>query len=271
MASFIGLRKAQGAQIGFVPTMGALHQGHISLIQAARKDSDIVVCSIFVNPTQFNDPSDLLKYPRTIEKDMAMLLQQGCDVLFYPDVSEMYTEQKAEKWDFGFLGSTLEAASRPGHYDGVATIVERLFKAVNPHRAYFGQKDYQQCMVVQSMIEQKQLPVELVICPTLREPNGLAMSSRNVRLSAAEREASALIYQVLQQISQQKFITPIAEVVEAAKNKLAQLPDSRIDYLVVVNARDLSPVNNWDDAPALVALAAVYVGEVRLIDNMLIS
>jgi pantoate--beta-alanine ligase len=253
---WLDVQQKMGKKIGFVPTMGALHQGHISLISASKKENSITACSIFVNPTQFNNPQDLEKYPVTIEKDIDMLEEAGCDVLFLPSVTEIYPTgfQPDRHYELGFLESLLEGEFRPGHFQGVCMVVDRLLQLVNPDRLYLGQKDYQQCMVINKLVELtgKKEQTEVKICPTLRETNGLAMSSRNLRLSETERKTAATIYRSLN------------------KDAMNMLEDAgfRIDYFYIGDACNLSPVHTWDGKQKLVALVAVFLNEVRLIDNL---
>jgi pantoate--beta-alanine ligase len=256
--------------IGFVPTMGALHQGHISLIEQSKKYCDITVCSIFVNPTQFNNASDLENYPRLIENDMKLLLENGCDVLFQPNVREMYPNglQKNEE-DYGQVVSLYEGLHRPGHFDGVITVVARLFDIVKPHKSFFGQKDYQQCMVVAELMKRKFPEIELHICPILREENGLAMSSRNLRLNHDEKSDALFIYKALEHIKLEFGQKDLALLIEEAKQIINASRLLSIEYLDVANAINLEPIENSNTKA--VALAAVHCGPVRLIDNILLN
>lgn len=259
--------------IGFVPTMGALHQGHLSLIDAARKESDYTVCSIFVNPTQFNDPEDFKRYPIQIDRDLEMLLEAKCDVAFVPNVEEIYPHGTLAKVDIdlGFIGTTLEAAHRPGHFEGVLQVVKRLLDIVQPDKLFLGQKDYQQCMVLQRLVQHCQLPVEVVICPTLREPDGLAMSSRNVRLSAEERSAAVKLSKALNAIREHIRQTPLDELLSEQQTMLSADPLISVEYLVVVHGETLEPVDTYKQTVPLTALVAAKVGPVRLIDNLIIT
>lgn len=270
---FLTSKRAQKLRIGFVPTMGALHNGHLSLIKKAKSDNDIVVCSIFVNPTQFNNADDLAKYPRPIENDIKILLENGCDVLFYPEVSEMYADNETvAAQNYGFVTQTLEGYFRPGHFDGVLTIVKKLFDVVEPNNAYFGQKDYQQCAVVNQLIKRNNIPVQLQICPTLREPDGLAMSSRNVRLTAEERTIAAAIPQALFMIKDSFRHQSVEELKSAALIHLSQTsPLLKVEYLEIVDFMTLEPLSTISVNTKAVALAAVWCGNVRLIDNMILS
>lgn len=267
LTQWLEKQRAAGQKIGFVPTMGALHQGHISLITISKKTTTLTVCSIFVNPTQFNDPKDFQKYPITIEKDMALLEQAGTDVLFLPEVSELYPGGTSglEQYDLGALETLLEGKFRPGHFQGVCQVMNRLLTIVRPDDLFMGSKDYQQCMVVQRLLVIMGLPTTLHRCPIVREPDGLAMSSRNVRLSFPEqRFFAAAIYEALQTIKAgwpgpvDQLTAKAAEILEAA--------GFRIDYISIADADTLqSPPPRHDHA---VALIAAFMGEVRLIDNM---
>src|ERR1700751_2518908 len=209
---FEGKLTNAGKQIGFVPTMGALHKGHISLIEQSKKACDITVCSIFVNPNQFNDKNDLARYPRMPEKDCKMLEENGCDIVFMPSEEEIYPVPDTRVFDFGMIDKVLDGAHRPGHFNGVAQVVSRLFDIVKPDRAYFGLKDYQQVLIIKKMVEQLHLPVEIVACPILREPDGLAMSSRNTLLSAEERKAASLIPKLMQEAKTLSKSIPLADI-----------------------------------------------------------
>ncbi len=266
-------RKYQG-KIGFVPTMGALHAGHITLINAAKNGGKLCVTSIFVNPTQFNDPADFKKYPVTIEKDIELLEAAGCDVLFLPTVEEIYPDgaKLNRHYDLGFLEKMLEGEYRPGHFQGVCAVVERLLKIVIPDNLYIGQKDYQQCMVIKKLIElmDMQNVIKVNISPTLREADGLAMSSRNMRLSPGEREKASSIYQSLRFIKENIQPGKLADL----KNQAAQLltqKQFKVDYVEIADAATLLIVNDWDGKQKLVTLAAAFLNGIRLIDNILLS
>lgn len=266
-----GYRK-KGKKIGFVPTMGALHDGHMSLIRKSREQVDLTVCSIFVNPTQFNDPADYEKYPVTLSQDIRMLEQEGCDVLFLPTRVEIYPggTNELKSYDLGFLETVYEGKYRPGHFQGVCQVVDILVSAVNPDLLYLGQKDYQQCMVIARMLAiTGRQEIELQFCPTLREPNGLAMSSRNRRLSEEERQRAAVIQKGLQSIKAQIKPGDTRFLVNDIADSLRQ-QGFQIDYFEVADAKTLAPVGVWNGKNDLVALAAVFLGEVRLIDNLVI-
>lgn len=260
--------------IGFVPTMGALHAGHISLINAAKKENVLTVSSIFVNPVQFNDPKDFEKYPVTIERDIFLLEEAGCDVLFIPPIKEIYPDGIAAKkyFELGFIETVLEGKSRPGHFQGVCMVVERLLKIVRPDRLYLGQKDYQQCMIITKLIELMELKgkIEVVISPTLREPNGLAMSSRNMRLSIEEKEKASAIYQSLSLIKKLYKKENLAMLKQKAQLLLEEA-GLKPDYIEIVDATDLSMINDRETNKKAIALVAAFMNEVRLIDNMLLT
>lgn len=262
--------RQDGKTIGFVPTMGALHKGHISLIRRANLENDIVVCSIFVNPIQFNNKKDLEKYPRTLDDDIKMLEEVECDVLFAPDVDEMYPEPVFDKYDFGNLDKVMEGKHRPGHFNGVAVVVRKLFDVVEPQKAYFGMKDFQQLRIIQAMVEKLNIPVNIIPCPTLREKDGLAMSSRNVRLTKSERKLAPAIYQVLRGVKEKiGVITPVEAEIWAA-NQLNKYDEMEVEYFSIVSTDDLLQVESWDENTGVVACTAVNLGSVRLIDNLIL-
>jgi len=262
--------KAQGANpiIGFVPTMGALHEGHLSLVRQARRENEVVVVSIFVNPIQFNNSEDLEKYPRDLERDLNMLKEVGCDIVFAPENSEMYPEKPTEVYDFGALETVMEGAFRPGHFNGVAVVVKRLFDLVNPTTAYFGEKDFQQLAVIRALVEQENLAVEIVGCPTVRESDGLAMSSRNTRLSEEDRRLAPQIQKILRDSRDLIDMFTPAQVKAFAEEQLKKIPRTRLEYFEIVNAKTLQPIEKWDDCPRRVACVAIWLGDVRLIDNV---
>jgi pantoate--beta-alanine ligase len=253
---------------GFVPTMGALHAGHLALVSRARAENHKVVCSIFVNPIQFNNPEDLKKYPRTLEQDLEMLRSVGCDAVFCPDEAEMYPEPEQQVYDFGTLERVMEGRFRPGHFNGVAIVVKKLFDIVQPHRAYFGEKDFQQLQVIRALVEREKLPVEIVPCPTMRDPDGLAMSSRNARLTPEQRQEAPKIFQSLQQAKGLFPITPLAEIREWVGAQINQSPLMKLEYFDIVDAQTLLPLDEAAPGQQAVACIAVHMGPVRLIDNM---
>lgn len=264
--------RQEGRSIGFVPTMGALHQGHLSLMEAARKENETVICSIFVNPTQFNDPSDFEKYPITLEKDIELLIQSDTNLLFLPYVSEIYPNGTGNlpNYTIGFLETILEGKYRPGHFQGVCQVMHRLLEIVNADNLYMGQKDYQQCMVVKRLLELTRIPTRLHTCPTLRETDGLAMSSRNTRLSPVQRAHAVTISQVLKEICETLQPGLTSPLLRAADQKLENA-GFKVDYVALADADNLELLDHWDGKQSVVALAAAYLGEVRLIDNMLIQ
>lgn len=264
------LQRQTGKQIGFVPTMGALHQGHLSLIRRSISENDLTVCSIFVNPTQFNNPSDYRHYPITIERDIELLLTTGCDVLFLPPVSEVYPPNHQKKhYDLGPIETILEGAFRPGHFQGVCEVVDRLLQLVEPQILYLGQKDFQQCMVVRRLLELtgRTLP-ELRIGETLRERDGLAMSSRNLRLSPADRQKAPALFQCLQRIKANLATHPAAELEQRAQAEL-EAAGFIVDYVAIRRTSDLQPAPNGKDPK--VVLAAATLNGIRLIDNLAVN
>lgn len=269
---FLQQKRQNNPKTGFVPTMGALHQGHISLIESARSENDLVVCSIFVNPTQFNDPKDFQNYPITIENDIDLLEKAGCDALFLPAVEEMYPAglENKKTYALGYLETVLEGRYRPGHFQGVCQVVHRLLTIVPADRLYLGQKDFQQCMVIRKMIELENLPIETVICPTLRETDGLAMSSRNMRLDKEAREKAVEISRTLLHIKSSLKAGDLSELKTAAVEQLNRT-GFKTDYVEIADADTLELIGRWDGKQKLVALCAAFLGEVRLIDNMLLQ
>lgn len=260
-----------GKKIGFVPTMGALHKGHISLVKQSVNENDIVVVSVFVNPTQFNDPKDLERYPRNLEADLRLLEETGCHLVFTPGVNEIYPEPDTRKFNFGNLETVMEGKHRPGHFNGVAQVVSKLFDIVRPHRAYFGLKDFQQLAIIKNMVSQLQLPVEIIPCPIIREESGLAMSSRNELLTANERKNAALISQTLfeaKKLITEKSVPTLAEWITETINKN---PFLRVEYVEIVDSLTLQPVENWNETEEIVCCVAVFCGKIRLIDNIVFN
>lgn len=258
-----------GKSIGLVPTMGALHAGHLSLIERARKENDIVVVSVFVNPTQFNNPEDLRTYPRTEEADAAKLREAGVDYAFMPEVSEIYPEPDTRRFDLGPVAEVMEGAMRPGHFNGVAQIVSKLFAMVNPDRAYFGEKDFQQIAVIRKMVELEGFGLEIVPCPIKREADGLAMSSRNVRLSAHQRAIAPEIHRILQESTKMTDRT-IADIQKWVTDSINAVDGMDVEYYSIVNPLTMQPLSSWADVPdgKAVGCVTVNVGDVRLIDNI---
>ncbi|MBE0648837.1 MAG: pantoate--beta-alanine ligase [Bacteroidales bacterium] len=256
--------------VGFVPTMGALHEGHLSLIRQSKQENDITVCSIFVNPIQFNNEGDLSGYPRMMEQDSKLLIEEGVDILFAPEVDEMYPpgEEPQLDLDFGRLDKVMEGKYRPGHFKGVAIVVKKLFDFVQPTRAYFGKKDFQQLTIIKHMVSSMKIPVEVIACETVREPDGLAMSSRNLKLTIGEREMASQIYDVLMFTKANVETSPVKKLQGIAHKRLATNPAFRVDYFEIVDMQTLLPVASWENPENIIACTALYLGDIRLIDNM---
>lgn len=271
--NFIVEEKKKGKRIGFVPTMGALHDGHISLIQQSLKDNDWTVCSIFVNPKQFNNLEDLQKYPRTEKSDIKLLEKHHCPIVFVPTVDEIYPSDNETNvvFDFGSLENEMEGKHRPGHFNGMATVVKRLFEIVEPNHAYFGKKDFQQLMIVKKLVEIEKLDVKIIGCEIKREKNGLAMSSRNKLLTIQQREDAAIIYQQLQHIANNYSIDNSEKLIQNAIHMIQSKDNMQVEYLEIMDAKDLSKNNlsRKDFQPHI--FTAVKVGNVRLIDNLPIN
>ncbi|MCA0363961.1 MAG: pantoate--beta-alanine ligase [Bacteroidetes bacterium] len=263
------LKSQSGAQIGFVPTMGALHAGHMELVKRAVRENDISVCSIFVNPTQFNNPEDLKKYPRTLEEDCKMLEEVGCDVVFAPSAEEMYPNLPKMKLDFGDLETKLEGEFRPGHFNGVGIVVSKLFHIVKPQRAYFGQKDLQQCAVVNRLVKDLSFDLKLIICDTVREESGLAMSSRNRRLSETGRSQAAFLYQSLK-LGEKLFKEGLTalEVKEKISRAYADRSYFTPEYYEIIDFETLNNIDLYKKGNKTAIVLAVFLEEVRLIDNI---
>ncbi len=257
-----------GKLIGFVPTMGALHQGHINLMLEAKRQCDVVICSIFVNPTQFNNPQDLLKYPRTLERDLEMLSQAGVDVVFTPEVKEMYPEKDERIFHLSPLDLVMEGKFRPGHFNGVAQIVSKLFDIVEPDFAFFGEKDFQQLAIIQKLVIDYKYKVKIVPVPTVREVDGLAMSSRNLRLTEAHRDAAPLIYKTLTQSKKLFQKVSVQETEEFVMNTINKNPFLEVEYFEIVDSTSLQKLSQKSESNYPVACIAVYAGEIRLIDNI---
>lgn len=248
--------------------MGALHAGHISLVDRCRKECDTVVVSVFVNPTQFNDPGDLLKYPRTPEADCALLEKAGVDFVFMPAVEEIYPQEDRRQFGFGALEEVMEGEHRPGHFNGVAQVVSRLFDIVQPAKAYFGEKDFQQLAIIREMVRQLALPVEIVGCPIERDTDGLALSSRNVRLNPAQRTSAPLIYKYLRAASMQKNTMPPEALAQWTAEQIDTDPELKTEYITIADSATLQPAKSWDEPGIKRIFAAVWAGDVRLIDNI---
>ena len=260
--------RAQGKKVGLVPTMGALHAGHASLVKRSVSENGVTVVSVFVNPTQFNDKNDLEKYPRTLDADCRLLEECGADFAFAPSVSEMYPEPDTRQFSYAPLDTVMEGAFRPGHFNGVCQIVSKLFEAVKPHRAYFGEKDFQQLAIIHEMVRQMQFDLEIVGCPIVREEDGLALSSRNARLSAEERENALKISQTLFKSRTFAATHTVSETQKFVEDAIAAAPGLRLEYFEIVDGNTLQKVGNWDQTSYAVGCITVFCGDVRLIDNI---
>ena len=265
------LKSIENRTLGFVPTMGALHSGHLSLVKKSCSENDFTICSIFVNPTQFDNSQDLKKYPSQLNSDLILLEESGCDFVFTPSIEEIYPENYQPKtYSFGLLENVMEAVNRPGHFSGVAMVVSRLFSIVKPQKAYFGEKDFQQLAIVKSMVEQDKIPVQIIACPIVREPSGLAMSSRNSRLTEHQRRASSRIYSRLCQVLKMQPNHTIAELKNWVLQEFNKDSDLALEYFEISNPNTLIPSLNWSSSATHIACIAIFVGEVRLIDNILL-
>ena len=266
------LRRALGSRdrsgIGFVPTMGALHAGHRSLVERARRECAPVVVSVFVNPTQFNDKTDLKNYPRTTEADLRLLEEVGADYVFMPSVEEVYPEPDTRTFDFGMIDKVMEGATRPGHFNGVAQVVSRLFDLVKPAKAYFGEKDFQQIAVIREMVRQLRIPVEIIPCPIVRGEDGLALSSRNTLLDTDHRTAAPYIYKVLKAAVEKSHQTTPDQLAAWVTAQVESNPLLKVIYFQVVDAATMQQVRTWEESPAIQGCIAVQAGEIRLIDNI---
>ena len=268
LIDYVERQREMGKKIGFAPTMGALHQGHLSLYKAAKKENDEVISSIFVNPTQFNNPDDFQKYPKTLEKDLELLEKAGLDAVYVPNVEEMYPDGlNSKKYDFDDLENEMEGKYRPGHFDGVGTIVEELFRQVQPHNAYFGEKDYQQLAIIKKMVEKTKLPVKIHGVPTLREEDGLAMSSRNVRLTETQRKEATIIYETLEKVKEWFKVISLEEI----KQKVTDIfrnSNFELEYFVIADEKTLKETDFFYKDKNYRAFIVAYADDVRLIDNM---
>jgi len=260
--------KSNNKIIGFIPTMGALHQGHLSLVEHSKNQCDISVVSIFINPTQFNNKADLEKYPRTIEQDLEMLKTKNVDIVFMPSEKEMYPEEDTRKFNFGKLETVMEGKFRDGHFNGVAQIVSKLFDFVKPDKAFFGLKDFQQVAIIKAMVRQLNMPIEIVPCPIVRESNGLAMSSRNQRLSSEQKQDATILYKTLKNIiDNYKEFSP-TKLQELSIKEIENNSNLKVEYLEIVDDNSLKTISNWNENKNISCCVAAYCGEVRLIDNM---
>ncbi len=268
MAERSAAARRAGHTIGFVPTMGALHQGHLDLVRRARAEHGLVTCSIFVNPLQFNNAADLANYPRQLERDIPLLEQAGCDVLFAPNKETLFHGFTPTQYDLGGLDAHWEGPSRPGHFQGVVNVVERLFFHVRPDAAYFGEKDRQQVTIIRHMARTLRWPERIVPCPTVRAADGLALSSRNQRLNEHERTMATVLYKALSRTAELAFREPLPSVLEAARDVISTEPEVVLDHIGIAHSDDLRPLADWSETDTAVALIAAQVGPVRLIDNM---
>ena len=261
------LRK-QGKSIGLVPTMGALHEGHASLVKRAVAENDVVVVSDFVNPTQFNDPNDLIKYPRTLDADCALLEKEDAHIVFAPSVEEVYPEPDTRTFSYAPLDTVMEGKYRPGHFNGVCQIVSKLFMMVEPDKAYFGEKDFQQLAIIREMVKQMEFPLQIVGCPIVREKDGLALSSRNARLSEEQRQQALNISKTLFKSLEWAAGHSVEETQQFVEKAIAEAEGLELEYFEIVDGVTLQKISTWEDAPYVVGCITVYCGEVRLIDNI---
>ena len=264
----LSVLKAQGKKVGLVPTMGALHAGHASLVKRSVNENEVTVVSVFVNPTQFNDKNDLVKYPRTLDDDCKLLEACGATYAFAPSVEEIYPEPDTRQFSYAPLDTVMEGAFRPGHFNGVCQIVSKLFEAVKPHRAYFGEKDFQQLAIIREMVRQMQFDLEIVGCPIVREEDGLALSSRNARLSAEERENALKISQTLFKSRTFAATHTVSETLKFVEDAITAVPGLRLEYFEIVDGNTLQKVDNWNQTSYVVGCITVFCGDVRLIDNI---
>ena len=264
----LSVLKAQGKKVGLVPTMGALHAGHASLVKRSVNENDVTVVSVFVNPTQFNDKNDLVKYPRTLEADCKLLEDCGATLVFAPSVEEMYPEPDTRQFGYAPLDTVMEGAFRPGHFNGVCQIVSKLFDAVKPHRAYFGEKDFQQLAIIREMVRQMKFDLEIVGCPIVREEDGLALSSRNARLSSDERENALNISRTLFKSRTFAATHSVSETQKMVEDAIAAAPGLRLEYFEIVDGNTLQKIGDWNETSYAVGCITVFCGEVLLIDNI---
>jgi len=272
ISDYIAQQQLIGREIGLVPTMGALHQGHMALIEACREQSDITACTIFINPTQFNDPKDFQKYPITIEKDIYLLEKNGADIIFLPPIEQIYPQgtNNIEQYELGYLETILEGQYRPGHFQGVCQVMHRILDIIKPQHLFMGQKDFQQCMVIKRLLQLMKSTIIFHTCPTVRETDGLAMSSRNMRLKPEERKKAVAIYEALTNIKKNLKPGDLQRLIANAKDILIE-NDFAIDYVEIADANTLELAHSWDGKQQQVALIAAFQQEVRLIDNMILT
>lgn len=268
LQAILNSKRNDGLSIGFVPTMGALHAGHLSLVEIAGQQTGFVVVSIFVNPTQFNDKADLERYPRDLQKDVDLLSASACQLVFAPDAGEIYPEPDTRQFDFGLLETVMEGKFRPGHFNGVAQVVSKLFDIVQPGKAFFGQKDFQQLAIIKEMVRKLNLPVEVVACPIVREADGLAMSSRNMLLSSDQRKSAALISATLFEAANKTAEYSVQDLCIWVADQINKSEQLNTEYFEIVDELTLQPVKSWNDAGVKVGCVAVHCGKIRLIDNI---
>lgn len=268
LVSLIDSYKKEGKTVGFVPTMGALHNGHLSLVKECKKNSDVTVVSIFVNPTQFNDLEDLKRYPRTLDKDTELLKSVNCDLVFAPSVEEIYPEPDTRKFDFGYIESVMEGAKRPGHFNGVGQVVSRLFDIVQPDKAFFGMKDFQQVAIIKNMVKQLNYNIQIVPCPIIREESGLALSSRNTLLDEDHKKNAPHIYATLKKARNLASEMSVSDLKKWITDEINSNPYLETEYVEIVDDTTLKVTENWKEEGIKVACVAVYAGKIRLIDNI---
>ena len=269
LQSYIQRFRQEGKKIGFVPTMGALHSGHLSLIQASQEHNDVTLCSIYVNPTQFNQSEDLEKYPRTLDADIEKLKSVACDALYLPSDEELYPDgPRTEQFDYGPVADAMEGKHRPGHFNGVGTIVSKLFAMTHPHRAYFGEKDFQQLAIIRRLVELKKIPVEIIGCPIARDSDGLALSSRNMRLNHDQRQAAPQIFAAMKAAAQNLSSYSPEALCDFVSSTIEQSSELQVEYVEIADESQLSNVNQWSDFKRVRLFVAVWAGEIRLIDNL---
>ncbi|WP_298611095.1 pantoate--beta-alanine ligase [uncultured Odoribacter sp.] len=270
LISWINDFRKEGKTIGLVPTMGALHEGHLSLVKECKKNTDIAVVSIFVNPTQFNDPEDLKRYPRTPEKDTSLLDTIGCDLIFLPTVEEVYPEKDTRKFNFGYLETIMEGARRPGHFNGVGQVVSRLFDIVSPDKAYFGMKDFQQIAIIKNMVKQLNYKIDIVSCPIIREESGLALSSRNTLLDEDHRKNAPHIYATLKKARNLVARMSVNDLKKWITDQIDSNPYLKTEYVEIVDDTTLQLIEDWREKNNKVVCVAVHAGKIRLIDNIIL-
>ena len=270
LLTYVENGKRKGLKTGLVPTMGALHKGHLSLVKRSKQDNDVTIVSLFVNPVQFNNPTDLATYPRQQEEDFKLLAQEGVDVVFAPTVEEIYPEDfdRNRKFDLGKTAEVMEGIYRPGHFQGVALVVNRLFELCRPTHAYFGMKDFQQIAVIRAMVQKEGLDVEIIACPIVREESGLAFSSRNQLLEEQDKESAPEIFQTLNESKEYSLTHSVEETRQWVSDRINSKENFKLEYFEIVDGETLLPVEEWDEAQYIVGCITVYLGKVRLIDNI---